>query len=338
MPGKNKRKRKTISPSRSIDSNSNLNDSALESVQDMFANLSNSLESDKNTNTPNPFDILSTKLDTIIKLLNEIKENQRIQPQKNTVVDTIIPDTGDQIPINRFSDRREKYKAISELENLLNLRRDVFYSKIRHEGIKIAYDKGLKSNPIRIPNKLRVKVTNRDPPEIIANKKRLAIQKVENEVERLSILAKFDSDKLDNLEATALQISTNASTTNLQNELEEWWKNKKTEEEERSNEIWSKRKDFFESNKHTTPIDILMKATSYSNVVRTNLPIRFKNNNFNRGHTLTHNNHEEIVHHRRNDPRSSNHTIDQNIYNRHNHIHDSSFFDHRQNRRRIKWN
>jgi len=224
-------------------------DDIITSMTDMFADLSQDvtdlLSRNKAIATTSSSEfvgfrsMVEEKFDKVISLLQQLCDapNARNAVRNNSMSDSLNePAATNQAS---FNSHLEKIKELSDL------RKDIFYSHLRHAGIREAYSKCLKADPPKVPHKMRVKVTNRDSPAIIECKKKHCVQKTMTEIEKLGILEGHDKKNMEDIEEEVNHII--ASAPQFSEDLIRMWSEMKADEEARSHEIWAKRGEFFVS-------------------------------------------------------------------------------------------
>ena len=227
------------------------------SVQGMFTNFTEEIvqtvSSIVSVNNGQHLVNLQTMLEVKLNLIIELLQGMR---NTHTVVSNGMNVDTDSIHVEasvNSSQRSLQTKCVDKLVELSNLRKFNHYSKIRHCGIKEIYSTGLQQCPSKVPHKLRVKTTNMDTPEIIEWKKRQCLQKVQDEIERLTILESLDDKKINEFEDEATQII--ASAPLLTDELGEKWNALKKQEELTSARIWASKTAFLSSDAHLISIE-----------------------------------------------------------------------------------
>mgnify|MGYP000563151265 CR=1 FL=1 len=151
----------------------------------------------------------------------------------------------------KTSDLRQQTKeAISlspVIRNALISRKLAYYKMIRCEGIANIYKGFLQLNPPYIPNKFREASIDNESEKHRERMRKLEIQKINFEIEHLEELGERHKQTMENSELEVKQhIGEQDDPIQRQSLKEEWYASSK-KEEEKSEAIWDKKKEFFES-------------------------------------------------------------------------------------------
>lgn len=138
-------------------------------------------------------------------------------------------------------------KTISrEWARLLNTRKIAYYNKIRSEGIASVYASFLQKDPVFIPQKFREKEFPGQSEDQTSLKLDLCKRKMDIEIQRLQEQSvKQDSILTETQRSIEILIKKNQDVK-IQQTLKEHWLQATKREEEKSQSIWEKRKEWFE--------------------------------------------------------------------------------------------
>ena len=270
--------------------------------QDIISKTIESNENNTSTNKDFQANVLS-KLDRIINLLEKLSSNAHTTYQR----------MDDEMELT--TQTPQNMEEMSKLKELCNIRKHVFFSQLRNNSLKQIYNNNLHNeHEIKVPHKFRVKINNTDRPEIIQSKKKLCLAKVENEIEKLTVLESFDTQKLKDIEEQAEAIILSVQ---LNDNLRKLWNDTNEAEERKSKELWEPKNLFLMSDKHLSNIDAL--HTHITPMVR--MPYTY-------AAVVKHNRSEQSNYatHRRNDTQHNNATRRGNTYQGNKH-----YFEGREN-------
>ena len=211
----------------------------LESLEDMFNNLSQKFvpnNSDLEESIKNLHSMVSEKLDTIIFLLRSFKGDQT----------TNYPST---------SNHTKSYYSKSidfQLDKYCSDYKDTYFCHLRHADIAEIYDNNLKSEPIKVPHKFHVKISKLDSNEIIQNKKELCLMKVNNEINKLKILSNQEKVRMNEIENKVNSLCVSQKT---EDEIRAKWNKMKEAAILKCERSWETKRNFFYSDKHLMLIE-----------------------------------------------------------------------------------
>ena len=145
-----------------------------------------------------------------------------------------------------------------------------FYNKVRAEGITRIYSSFMTGEDIYIPKTFREKDVSGESEEHKQRKKELSLMKMNIEVERLKEqVTKYEKVLLSTAQKIEQIINTNEDKA-VQEKLLDIWLKEISREEETSNAIWQKKKEWFEN---------LPNSTEITQSLQTNPQTNFQNRN-----------------------------------------------------------
>lgn len=199
----------------------------------------------------------SEKLDGICEEMKEIK----VQCNKGS-------ETGNQRTTNPQQQTKVTTSLTLPMRNTLTSRKLAYYNKIRSEGIATIYKRFLEQKPPFIPNKFRESSNDNESERHRERMKKLEIQKITFEIEHLEEIGEKHRDTLENSELEMKQHIGEQEDPIQRQALKEQWYALIKSEEEKSEAIWEKKKEFFESLptriENDQPRGIYQKTTGYS--------------------------------------------------------------------------
>lgn len=183
-------------------------------------------------------EIMQTKIDSLDKKI----ENIITLNLNNTspVNNSLITSSGYEDGTN--SEERELYL----LKPKINIRKLAFYNKIRSKGISEIYGNFLKQSPPFIPRKFR---ESRIPGESDQQRKRmehLEITKLKMEIERLEEEYNKHQSTVEEIESEIRETISKSNDAVERQHKKEIWVRETNKEEGISNQIWDRKKKFFE--------------------------------------------------------------------------------------------
>ena len=132
-----------------------------------------------------------------------------------------------------------------EIRKVVNRRKLSYYNKIRTNGIAGVYKEFLKRDPPFIPNKFRERYTETETEQQKSRRQKLEIIKLEFEMERLEELAVKHDGELEEAELDVKEQLSSVDEPSERQDLKQYWYSQIKVEEERSNDIWEKKRQFF---------------------------------------------------------------------------------------------
>ena len=202
--------------------------------------------------------------------------------------DTYIQDKID----NKTMDEAYRLRKanIVQWKRQLNERKIAFYNKVRAEGIIRIYSTFMTGEDIYIPKKFREKDVSGESEEHKQRKKELSLMKMNIEVERLKEqVTKYEKILLSTAQKIEQIINKNEDKA-VQEKLLDIWLKEISREEEKSNAIWQKKKEWFENLPNSTGITQSLQTNQQPNFQnRKNTPRKWnrpKQHSRNSGHPI----------------------------------------------------